>query len=109
MNKTNLRRRQLMLGIALSPMAGMLTSGEVFAQDLPHLDLEDPVAKALKYVHDASTAERPDKQGVAGAQQNCSNCQFVQGADGDAWRPCMLFPGKAVNANGWCANWTKKA
>ena len=32
----------------------------------------------------------------------------AQAAEGE-WRPCSLFPGKAVNANGWCASWTLKA
>ena len=70
---------------------------------------DDPTAVALKYVEDATKAERADKMGVAGKDQTCVNCQFVQGKDGDARRPCALFPGKSVNANGWCMSWTKKA
>jgi len=67
------------------------------AQDLPKLELEDPTAKALKYTH---------KSEVEGAI--CDNCMYIQGADGAEWRPCALFPGKSVNAQGWCTAWVKK-
>ena len=43
------------------------------------------------------------------AEQNCANCKLVQGADADAWRPCSIFPGKSVNAKGWCAAYAAKA
>ena len=41
--------------------------------------------------------------------QTCANCQFIQGEDGKAWRPCQLIPGKAVAAAGWCSAWAPKA
>ena len=41
--------------------------------------------------------------------QACANCKLVQGADADAWRPCSIFPGKTVNAKGWCAAYAAKA
>ena len=34
---------------------------------------------------------------------------LIQGNDGDAWRPCQIFPGKAVAAAGWCSVWAPKA
>ncbi|NCF14866.1 MAG: hypothetical protein GWP62_06115 [Gammaproteobacteria bacterium] len=42
------------------------------------------------------------------ADQTCANCALVPGNDGDTWRPCQIFPGKAVNADGWCAVWAAK-
>ncbi|MDH5620575.1 MAG: high-potential iron-sulfur protein [Gammaproteobacteria bacterium] len=33
----------------------------------------------------------------------------MQGNDGDEWRPCQIFPGKVVNAAGWCSVWAAKA
>ncbi len=60
--------------------------------------LDDPTAIALKYVHESK---------VEGA--NCANCQYIQGEDGKEWRPCGIFPGKVVNAKGWCSAWMKKA
>ena len=112
-NSINKQRRKFTINTlkmaALSPLAGIVVSGEALAQaDLPHVKIDDPVAKALKYVHDANEAERPDKQGVPGTEQVCSNCQFIQGDEGAEWRPCMLFPGKSVNNKGWCNSWTKK-
>ncbi|MGB5834261.1 MAG: high-potential iron-sulfur protein [Thiohalocapsa sp.] len=40
-------------------------------------------------------------------EQNCINCLFTQ-ADAGEWRPCQLFPGELVAANGWCSSWTLK-
>ncbi|MBT8100786.1 MAG: high-potential iron-sulfur protein, partial [Gammaproteobacteria bacterium] len=42
------------------------------------------------------------------AEQTCANCALIQGNDGDEWRPCQIFPGKVVNANGWCSVWAPK-
>jgi hypothetical protein len=74
----------------------LLTSAQ--AQDAPQLEESDPQAKALGYVH-ASAKE----------DQNCANCQLYTGAAGSEWGPCGIFPGKAVNAKGWCTAWVKKA
>ncbi|MEF1220553.1 high-potential iron-sulfur protein [Photobacterium damselae] len=38
----------------------------------------------------------------------CANCALIQGKDGDEWRPCAIFPGKLVNANGWCSAYAPK-
>ena len=51
----------------------------------------------------ASKAPAPH---VAG--QGCANCNFYQGA-ATGFGPCQLFPGKAVNAKGWCSGYAKKA
>jgi hypothetical protein len=111
--KSGISRRRatglLVASTTLLPLAGLLRSAAVHAQDLPPVAADDPTAVALKYVEDATKAERTDKMGVPGAEQTCANCQFVQGKDGDARRPCALFPGKSVAANGWCLSWAKKA
>lgn len=83
-------------------------SREAMAQDMPKLSPEDPTAVAMKYVHDASTVDASTRPNPA-AEQNCSNCALLQGAEGDEWRPCPIFPGKLVNANGWCSVWAPKA
>lgn len=41
--------------------------------------------------------------------QTCADCTQLQGVAGPAWRPCALFPDKAVAADGWCKAWAKKA
>ena len=79
----------------------------VFAQDLPHLATDDAMAGAMKYTHDASSVD-PATRANSAADQTCANCALVQGNDGDEWRPCQIFPGKAVNAKGWCSVWAPK-
>ena len=77
------------------------------ADDLPHLALSDPTATALNYTEDASKVDKA-KAPTYVAGSACANCNFFQGATA-AWGPCALFPGKAVNAKGWCAGYAKKA
>lgn len=105
------KKRRLVLGsmaaLAGVPLLNTIFSAQALAADLPHLKEDDPAAKALHYHHDATAASRVDKQGVPAKDQFCHNCMFVK-ANSGAWRPCQLFPGKAVSENGWCASWTHK-
>ena len=104
------RRRALKLtvgGVALMPLATLIGSRQAIAGDMPHLSEDDPSAVALKYHHDAAEAPRTDKAGTPAGKQNCANCQLSKG-DGE-WIECSIFPGKAVNANGWCTAWVPKA
>jgi hypothetical protein len=78
------------------------------AEDMPHLAEDDPMAQGMKYTHDAGTVD-PASRANSAADQTCANCALVQGNDGDAWRPCQIFPGKLVNADGWCSVWAPKA
>ena len=106
---SKIARRKFIQLSALTVAGALAFPGRrVFAEDLPQLSEDDPQAKGLRYVHDASTidpASRPNPAEV----QNCANCALIQGNDGDAWRPCSIFPGKAVAANGWCSVWAPKA
>lgn len=110
-NKINSGRRQaaglILKTTALLPFVSLIKIPLAFAEELPHVTDDDPMAKALKYVHDAKTVERPEKGGIPGDQQTCVNCQFLTGDEGE-WRPCQLFPGKSVHIDGWCINWTHK-
>jgi hypothetical protein len=74
------------------------------AQDLPHVAADDPLAANLQYVEDASTSAAPSYK----AGSTCANCALIQGTDGDAYRPCAIFPGKTVSAKGWCISWAPK-
>ena len=97
------RRRVLTLAAAsvvLVPLASLITRGTAVAGELPHLSEDDPTAKALSYVHDAANAP-------AGKRKDgtyCKNCNLIRRKEG-AWRGCAIFPGKVVNADGWCAGW----
>jgi hypothetical protein len=93
--------RNVALGMALLPIAG--TPLPAAAADLPLVSPDDPTAKALKYVSDAS------KSADAKPGSMCGTCKFYQGAAGSAQGGCLVFPGKAVNATGWCSSWTAKA
>jgi hypothetical protein len=101
-------RRRLLLGAATAlaslPLLRLVPDAHAAGEALPHLAEDDPTAKALKYHTDATAAPRAEKNGVAAGEQFCHNCRFVQADSGD-WRPCQIFPGKAVNANGWCTSW----
>lgn len=93
-------------GLAALPAAGLVTEAAAQAAP-PHLDEKDPLAVAMGYVHDAKKIDANKvPQYKAGA--HCANCLQLQGKEGDEWRPCNIFPGKAVNANGWCKVWVVK-
>lgn len=72
----------------------------------------DPTAKALKYVHDGSKADRPKKGAVEGKDQSCKNCQMYT-KRGELDRAeigkCLMIAGGDVKATGWCMSWVKKA
>ena len=81
---------------------------EVQAGDLPQLSVDDPMAKAMKYTHDASTVDPATRNNPA-PEQTCANCALVQDSEDEEWRPCQIFPGKVVAAAGWCSVWAPKA
>lgn len=94
--------RRRFLQFSLAGVIGMTLGGRAlvkpaYAAELPQLAEDDPQASALKYVH---TSPHEDK--------TCINCVLLQGNEGDEWRPCSIFPGKLVSANGWCSAWAKK-
>jgi len=102
------RRKFIQLSV-VAAATGLATGNRAaHASDLPQLAEDDAMAKSMKYTHDASTVDASTRANPA-ADQTCDNCALVQGNDGDAWRPCQIFPGKAVNAKGWCAVWAPKA
>lgn len=73
----------------------------------PHLTLGDPTAVALSYTDDAAKVDAA-KFPTYKAGSKCDNCLQLTGTPGNTWRPCNLFPGKLVNANGWCKVYVKK-
>lgn len=89
---------QLAAATALTPLLGRVA----VAGGGPPLEESDPTASALGYRVDASTVDDPAyKPGSA-----CSNCMHYQGAEDSGH--CALFPGKTVQAAGWCKAWVKK-
>src|SRR5215470_16635910 len=100
---TDESRRRLLknatLGMALFPFAELPFSAAI-AADLPLVSADDPTAKALKYVSDAG------KAADAKPGSKCASCSNYQGTAGSAQGGCLLFPGKAVLAAGWCSSWS---
>ncbi len=68
---------------------------------LPRLEESDTVAKALGYRHDTIKVDQ-SRYAQHKPGQACRNCIQFKGAATDSWGPCAIFPGKQVNANGWC-------
>jgi High potential iron-sulfur protein len=87
-----------------------LFAGSALADTPPSkVNEKDSLAVALGYVSDARRVDpKTDSKYQAGA--TCSTCSWYQGKPGDpAGGPCTFFPGKNVDANGWCRMWNKKA
>lgn len=103
-------RRDALKGIALVVGAGgaMNRIREARADAAPHLSPSDPVAQSLGYHESAKTVDAKEFSTYQPGQI-CSTCLQLQGNAADPWRPCNIFAGKLVNANGWCKVWVKKA
>lgn len=109
--KDLISRRDALKGIALGAgtilAVGATRARAAEAAALPHVAVSDPVAVALSY-HDSARTVDAAKFPNYKAGQQCSNCLQLTGKEGDAWRPCNLFPGKLVSAGGWCKVYVKK-
>lgn len=88
------------------PQAGAPASQP--AADMPRLEESDPQARSLAYVHDA-TAVDASKYPQYADGQICENCALYTAEAGEEWGPCSIFPGKLVNAQGWCSVYAPKA
>ena len=110
MHDENVSRRKFLQSLAVVlPAGAVLLNRESQAQDLAKLEISDPVAKALVYVHNAADVDTSNPLAARfEAGQDCSNCAQIQGEEGDEWRPCGIFPGKLVNNAGWCSVWVVK-
>lgn len=110
MDHCKLSRRRFLRNVAVAvPVTAITLRQPAQAQDLPPLALDDPMAKALYYVHDAADVDASNPLAARYMPgQTCANCVQLQGTEGAEWRPCALFPGKSVNAAGWCSIWAAK-
>ncbi|MEL7185938.1 MAG: high-potential iron-sulfur protein [Pseudomonadota bacterium] len=101
--------RRKFIQLSAVAAAGVIASRpqSAVAEGMPKVSEDDPMAKGLKYTHDASTVD-PASRVQAAEVQTCDNCMLIQGNEGDAWRPCQLFPGKLVAGAGWCSAWAPK-
>jgi len=108
MSKPSISRRDFLRNVALSVPAGaVVVNGVAHAEALPNLAVDDPTAAALGYVEDATSVDTA-KWPTFRPGSDCANCLQIQGTDGEAYRPCAIFPGKTVAAAGWCSVWVAK-
>ena len=89
-------------GIAIASIA----CGAAQAAELAPLKETDSLAVSMGYKEDATKVDTK-KHANYKAGQTCANCQFYQGA-ATGVGPCQLFPGKSVQAKGWCQVWAQK-
>lgn len=74
-------------------------------QPLQKVEEDDPMAKALHYLHDAGSVDAAKRA----SDRYCNNCVLYQGGVADEWAPCSIFPGKVVAGRGWCSAWAPKS
>jgi hypothetical protein len=101
-----LTRRQLLLAATvLTPVAARAATPTSYA-NIQRLSQDDPVARSLLYIED--TRQVPAEHPLAAShkpENKCANCVHLRGKTADSWRPCPVFPGRLVNAGGWCSVW----
>ena len=107
MTKKIARRHFMKLSAGAAAAYLVHPGSEAQAEDLPHVTEDDSLAVAFKYTHDARSVD-PATRTQPAADQICANCVQLQGAEGDEWRPCLIFAGKLVNSKGWCSVWVPK-
>jgi len=99
-------RRNLFKLAGAGSLALLLPTISKMSMAQEKLDPASAQASALGYVHDTTTVDE-GKWASHSSDQKCSNCQLVQGGDGE-WVGCSIFPGKLVNRDGWCSAWVQK-
>ncbi|MGD8341427.1 MAG: high-potential iron-sulfur protein [Gammaproteobacteria bacterium] len=110
MDRNTFTRRRFLRNAAVAfPVGVVVVEGAAVAQDMPHVELDDPTAQALFYVHDVADLDTSDPRAATYEEgQHCANCVQMTGEEGQEWRPCNLFPGKLVSAAGWCSVWAAR-
>jgi len=91
---------------ALVPTFGLM-AGTAGAAALTPLDVNDPTAKALGFVSDATKVDATSNPTYKPTQK-CSTCAQFLGKAGDATGGCNIFAGHSVPAGGWCKVYAPK-
>jgi len=102
------RRKLLRSTIAAGGTAALAGIPITLLAQGEELDEANAQAAALGYKQDATTVDA-QQYPQRSEDQFCNNCQLFQGAEGEDLGGCGIFPGKMVNANGWCTAWVRKA
>jgi hypothetical protein len=95
-----------LLGVATVPVAALL--GRTAYAAAGRVDPNEPQAKSLGYIEDASKVD-PKANPNFKPGQLCSNClQAPVAPAGAKWVPCNIFAQREVAANGWCKVYVKR-
>jgi hypothetical protein len=106
LSRRDLMKHALAAG-ALVPALGLIGK-ESRAAALTPLDPNDPAAKSLGFVTDASKVDA-SANSTFKPGQHCGTCMQYQGKPGDATAGCTIFAGHSVPANGWCKVWSQRS
>jgi len=109
MQKTITRRAIVQGGLiagALVPALGLM-GNYAGAAALTPLDANDPTAKALGFVSDATKVNAAANPTFKPGQM-CSNCAQYLGKPGDASGGCNIYAGHSVPAGAWCKGYAPK-
>lgn len=101
-----LNRRGVLKGF-IGIAAWLATKRFAVAADLPHLTGTNPAAASLGYTENSAAVDQA-KFPKHDAGQHCAACKYFQGDAHAQYAPCALYPGNAVNADGWCAGFIAK-
>ncbi len=106
----DLKRRNILkksiFGLTAVAAASIIAPNAVYADDLPVLKEDDPMAMGLGYKLDTTTVDDA-KQPKHKADQSCGNCALFTATAGGAGT-CTIFAGKLVNDKAWCNAYAKK-
>jgi hypothetical protein len=110
MSERKIPRRDVLkgalIGVAAVPATALLGRAEAAATG--KVDPNEPQAKSLGYVEDASKVD-PKANPNFKPGQHCANClQVPAGKEKGDWIPCNIFAGRQVAANGWCKVYVKR-
>ena len=104
--KTTRRGMLRLVGVTVACVSALRLKPLFAAQDtLPHLTDANPAAASLGYTEDAGTVDI-SKFPKHKADERCASCKYFQASgSGTQYAPCQLYPGNAVNMNGWCSGY----
>ena len=109
MSEQKFQRRTLLkgalLGVAAVPVSTLLTR-TADAAPSGKVDPNEPQAKSLGYVEDASKVDAKANPNYKPGQ-DCANC-LQSKPTGGAEVPCNIFAGRMVAAKGWCKVYVKR-
>ena len=94
-----------LIGVAAVPVTAMFGRAEAASGPV---DPNEPQAKSLGYVVDASKVDAKANPNFKPGQV-CANClQVPKGKEGGAEVPCNIFAQRPVSAKGWCKVYVKR-